>query len=125
MTQLDVNNAFLNRDLFEEVFMDLHPSYEVPITAKQGEKLVFKLRKSIYGLKQASRQSNSKFTRALIHYGFTQSKADYSLFTRESGSHFVALLVYVDDIVIIGPNAHVINSLKKFMHSQFKLKELG
>lgn len=56
LTQLNVNNAFLNGDLFEEVYIDLPLGYEVPTTAKQGERLVCRLHKSIYGLKQASRQ---------------------------------------------------------------------
>ncbi|XP_022849769.1 uncharacterized protein LOC111371828 [Olea europaea var. sylvestris] len=50
---------------------------------------------------------------------------DYSLFTKGSGNEFVALLVYVDDIVITGSNLQVIESLKSFLHSHFKLKDLG
>lgn len=69
--------------------------------------------------------SGIKFSQALICFGFIQSKTDYSLFTKGSGDDFVALLVYVDDIVITSPNSRVINSLKSFLHSQFKLKDLG
>lgn len=79
----------------------------------------------IYGLKQASRQWNSKFSHALIQHGFIQSKANYSLFTKGSGDGFVAVLVYADDIVISGPNIQVIDRLKEFLHSRFKLKRFG
>ncbi|XP_024029725.1 uncharacterized protein LOC112094033 [Morus notabilis] len=94
-------------------------------TLHHSGKLVCKLQKSIYGFKQASRQWYSKFSHSLLQFGFTQSKADYSLFTKGTGSSFLALLVYVDDIIITGPSKSNIDSLKQFLHSQFKLKDLG
>ena len=125
LVQLDINNAFLNGDLFEEVYMDLPLGCQVQGEQFSfGQKLVCKLHKSIYGLKQASRW-NVKFSQAVLQYGFTQSKADYSLFTKGSGSSFAALIVYVDGIIITGPSQSIIDSLKQFLHSQFKLKDLG
>lgn len=57
--------------------------------------------------------------------GFKQSKSDYSLFTRGSRSSFLALLVYVDDIIITGSSSTQIESLKTHLNEVFKLKDLG
>ncbi|XP_072950413.1 uncharacterized protein [Typha angustifolia] len=125
LIQLDVNNAFLHGDSFEEVYMDLPLGYLQSHPIAKGEKLVCRLHKSIYGLKQASRQWFSKLSQTLLHHGFHQSKSDYSLFTKGSGTNFIALLVYVDDIIITGSNPQAITSLKEFLNTHFKFKDLG
>ena len=123
--QLDVNNAFLNGDLFEEVYMNIPLGYSSTNVSPKGEQLVCKLNRSIYGLKQASRQWFTKFSSALLSHGFKQSKSDYSLFTKGGGSSLVILLVYVDDIVLAGPDSKHLNGVKQLLQSLFKLKDLG
>ncbi|KAI5321949.1 hypothetical protein L3X38_031021 [Prunus dulcis] len=118
--QLDVQNAFLHGDLDEEVYM-LPPSG----LRRQGEHLVCRLHKSLYGLKQASRNWFAKFTNALQDAGFVQSLADYSLFTRYHDNSFTIILIYVDDIVITGNDPKAIQSLKDFLHARFRIKDLG
>ena len=84
-----------------------------------------KLHKSIYGLKQASRKWNIESTQVVVDSGFVQSKADYSLFTKGHGASFVAILVYVDDIIVAGLNPCIVFAVKDFLHTKFKLKDLG
>lgn len=118
--QMDVQNAFLHGELSEAVYMHPPPGFR-----RQGESLVCRLHKSLYGLKQASRSWFHKFLSAITHFGFQQSQADHSLFTKVQGDSFTAILLYVDDMVITGNNQKAINNVKTFLASCFKLKDLG
>ena len=83
-----------------------------------------KLRKSIYGLKQARRQWHAKLLAIISELGFVQSKLDYALFVHLKGSSFTALLVYVDDILITGNDAQCVTDLKKILDTKFGIKDL-
>ena len=123
--QLDISNAFLNGDLNEEIYMSLPPGY----TAKPGETLpqdaVCKLHKSLYGLKQASRQWFLKFSSVLMKLGFKKSHTDHTLFVRNVNGKYIALLVYVDDIIIAANDDDEVSTLKLDLHKAFKLRDLG
>lgn len=86
---------------------------------------VCKLLKSLYGLKQSSRQWFVRLSNALISKGFTQSSFDQSLFTRKSASSFTVILIYVDDLIILGNDLAAIGQIKDYLHCHFKIKDLG
>ncbi|KAM0044971.1 putative RNA-directed DNA polymerase [Helianthus debilis subsp. tardiflorus] len=118
--QLDVNNAFLHGDLEEEVYMKVPQGFKTEIETR-----VCRLRKSIYGLKQASRNWYHKFTNVLLEMGYKQSVADASLFIYKAGSSHVAALIYVDDVIIVGNDLHKIKTTKSELHQRFTIKDLG
>jgi len=105
--QLDINNAFLHGFIDEEVYMLPPQGY---FKAQPGQ--VCKLQKSLYGLKQASRQWNIELSKLLITQGFQQSKNDYSLFTRHTQGKSLFVLVYVDELLVSGDDEHGIILLK-------------
>jgi len=120
MYQLDVNNAFLHGDLSEEVYMTIPQGL---LVADSG--ICCKLKKSLYGLKQASRQWYDKLAQVLFSRGYTHSDSDYSLFFRKTGTSLVFVAVYVDDIVLTGTDVGEISSLRCFLRDKFKIKDLG
>ena len=89
----------------------------------EGE--VCRLLKSLYGLKQASKQRLGKLSSATVNHGFVQSKSYYSVFTRIKGGSIIIILVYVDDILIASNDVDAVNSFKQFLDSKFKPKDLG
>ena len=120
--QLDVNNAFLNGILQEEVYMEQPIGFQEDATNSQ---LVCKLHKSLFGLKQAPRAWFEKLHSALAGLGFTSAKIDQSLFTQVTDKFSVFILVYVDDIIITGSDVTVVQSIIERLNHEFTLKDLG
>lgn len=120
--QLDVNNAFLHGILDEEVYVSLLTGF---YKKEKAARKVCKLKKSLYGLKQASRQWFGRLSDALLSYGFSSSLNDYSLFNLTVANDFLILLVYVDDILITVTSATLIQDVKNFIDKEFHIKDLG
>ena len=122
LKQLDVKTAFLHGDLKEEIYIDQLEGFKV----KGKEHMVCKLKKSLYGLKQASRQWYKKFDSFMVGHGYTRTNADHCVYVRKfPNGKFIILLLYVDDMLIVGQDAGVIGNLKKDLFKSFDLKDLG
>lgn len=116
---MDVHKAFLHGDLNEEVYMRLPPGF----SSSPGK--VCRLRKSLYGLRQAPRNWFAKLSSALKSFGFTQSYANYSLFSYHRSGVILHVLVYVDDLIIARNNSSSIVDFKNYLGSCFHMKDLG
>ncbi|TFH84663.1 hypothetical protein EQG41_21235, partial [Billgrantia azerbaijanica] len=113
--------AFLNGSLEETIYM-VQPEGFI---AKGQEKKVCKLQKSIYGLKQASRSWNLKFDQSVKIFGFVQCPDEPCVYRKSSGSMVVFLILYVNDILLIGNDVGTLSSVKVWLSAQFDMKDLG
>ncbi|KAA3468783.1 Retrovirus-related Pol polyprotein from transposon TNT 1-94 [Gossypium australe] len=121
--QVDVNNVFLNGDLTDEVFMQQPPGYVQ--FGPNGEQFVCRLTKAQYGLRPAPRAWFDKLKKFLVSTGFVMSKSDASLFIRVTTESILYVLVYVDDIIVIGSVAASIASFIHLLDKEFFLKDMG
>ena len=119
--QMDVKTAFLNGDIDETIYM-VQPENFVSGDAK---KMVCKLKKSIYGLKQASRQWYYKFHQVIILFGFEMNMVDDCIYHKFSGSKHIYLVLYVDDILLATNDIGMLHETKRFLSKKFEMKDLG
>jgi hypothetical protein len=122
LEQMDVKTAFLHGDLEEEIYMVQLEGFE----AKGKEHKVCRLKKSLYGLKQAPRQWYKKFNSFMVGQGYTRTNADHCVYVRQfPNGKFIIILLYVDDMLIVGQDANMVGSLKKELFKSFDMKDLG
>ena len=86
---------------------------------------VFKLTKTLYGLKQALKAWFDTFSGFLIEFGFSCSQSDPSLFTYHNHNKTLILLLYVDDILLTGSDEDLLKSLLTALKERFAMKNLG
>ena len=119
--QMDVKTAFLNGDIEEELYMMQPQGFVDPKDADN----VCKLQRSIYGLKQASRSWNLRFDKVIKEFGFVQTFGESCVYKKVSGSSVSFLVLYVDDILLIGNDVELLKSVKGYLNSKFSMKDLG
>ena len=119
--QMDVKTAFLNGDIDGTIYMVQLENFELG----NPKHLVCRLKKSIYGLKQASRQWYRKFDKVISSYGFKENTVDQCIYLKFSGSKFVILVLYVDDILLASNDVGLLHDTKRFLSSHFEMKDLG
>ena len=94
-------------------------------SSNSGEHLVCKLNKSIYGLKQASRQWYLKFHEIISSFGFDENPMDQCIYHKVSGSKICFLVLYVDDILLAANDRGLLHEVKQFLSKNFDMKDMG
>jgi hypothetical protein len=120
---MDVKSAYLNGDLGEEIYIHQPEGYAV--SGENGEQLVWKLNKSLYGLKQAGRTWHIKIDIALKTRGFTTLAADQCIYVRRKSQNVIIIALYVDDLLIASNDLNDLIQFKKDLASEFKMEDLG
>ena len=119
--QLDVKTKFLHGDLEKEIYMQQPEGFEV----KGKENIVCKLKRGLYGIKQALRQWYKKFDSFMMIHEYNITTSYHYVFTRKfSDNDFIILLLYVDDMLIIGHHYNKIDKLKIELSKSFSMKDL-
>ena len=121
--QMDVKTAYLNAPIDCELYIEQPEGYERK--GPNGQKLVCKLKKSLYGLKQSGRNWNCLLHGYLTQERFIQSLADPCVYVKSTEFGLVIAIVWVDDIIIAGSNTDVLKKAKESLMMRFKMKDLG
>lgn len=118
---MDVTAAYLHGDIEEEIYV--RPSKEIAKKADAGK--VFRLRKSMYGLKQSGRAWKMKLHQTLTNMSFTRSQADPCVYFKREKNKLVIIVVYVDDLLILATDEKELTLLKRKLSQTFNIKDLG
>jgi hypothetical protein len=119
--QMDVNIAFLNGPIKEEVYVEQPPGFE----NEEYSNYVYKLHKALYELKQAPRVWYECHRDFLIKNGLSIGKADSTLFTRKMGKDLFVCQIYVDDIIFCSTSKSFCDEFSKIMTDKFEMSMMG
>ena len=95
------------------------------IVIGDSKSMVCKLKKSLYRLKQSPRLWYHKFHKTISSFGFVINHADKCIYHKFSGSKYIFLVLYVDDILFATNYLNLLRDIKKFLSNNFVMKDLG
>ncbi|KAL8128006.1 hypothetical protein AgCh_014799 [Apium graveolens] len=119
---MDVKSAFLNGVLKEEIYVNQPAGF----VKKEEENKVYKLKKALYGLKQSPRAWYSQINSYFQKWGFRKCPYEHTLYFKcDSQGKFMAVSLYVDDLIFTGNDVKMLNEFKHSMMAEFKMTDLG
>ena len=121
--QMDVKSAFLYGELDEEIYMEQPSGFVVPGRETQ----VCRLHKALYGLKQASRAWNLQFHGVLTGLSLERTVSDAGVYVcpQHGGDSHLVVILYVDDITLLGPSLDTVNHTKQALARRYEMSDMG
>jgi len=117
---VDIRTAFLNGELDEEVFIAVPEGLYDMYPGK-----CFRLKKAIYGLKQAAKAFWRQLLQCVEDIGFTRSAADPCLYVKNDSRHGLILIVsWIDDLLIVG-SVEAVHDTRKQLQERFDCEDIG
>ena len=120
LKHLDISTAYLHGDLEEDIYMEQPEWFE-----EVDRSIVYKLMKSLYGLKQAGRQWNKKIHSSLLEAEFVQCPQEPCVYMREKNGKKIVIAIFVDDIIIAASENNDIEEVKNFLSIFYELNDEG
>ncbi|CAI7798834.1 unnamed protein product [Closterium sp. NIES-53] len=117
--QLDVKTAFLYGHLKEEVYMKQPPGFD------DDSDRVYKLKRTIYGLKQSTRAWYTRIDEHLLSLGFVRSECDHALYVLNKDEKKLFLLLYIDDLLLVSDSKTLVADVKTKLAAKFSMRDLG
>ena len=121
--QMDVKTAYLHAPIDQEIFMDQPEGFAT--MSGNEERMVYKLRKSLYGLKQSGRNWNKVLHEHLVGAGFDRNPVDHCIYSKQVNNNLIIFPFGVDDLIVASDDIELMNQFKEGMKRQFKIKDLG
>jgi len=119
--QMDMKTMFLHGDLQEEIYMKQHKGFVV----KGKRDLVYKLKRSLYGLKKSLRMWYQNIDTDILSLGFVRSKFYHCIYSKKEGGCFIYVALYVDDMLLVGNNMDSIKEVNMKLSFEFDMMDLS
>ena len=116
--QMDVKSAYLNAPIDCQIFVVRPAGFRKP-------GLVWKLKKSLYGLKQSGKNWNDHVHQFFMDNNFIRSETDPCIYFKTDDDGFVTIILWVDDIILAGTTVEYVNKVRQILRDKYKMKNLG
>jgi hypothetical protein len=127
--QADIKNAYLNAEMKEDIYMALPPEYakytSLPPIDPTLRKPVCKLKKGLYGTKQASQGWYIMLRDTFVSLRYSVSESDSAVFYKKSKEHYTVVATATDNFTIIADSIGSVNQIKKELNEHFEIVDLG